>query len=62
MGQQAAGPVYRVLVSLDDGVPGLDGRADALRAGMTLQADLVLEERRIVEYLFAPVLGLAKNG
>jgi membrane fusion protein len=62
MGQQAAGPVYRVLVSLDDGVPGLEGRADALRAGMTLQADLVLEERRIVEYLFAPVLGLAKNG
>lgn len=61
MGLLAQGPVYRVLVSLDQGVPGLGGDAPALRAGMTLQADLVLEQRRIVEYLFSPVLGLAKN-
>lgn len=61
MGLLAQGPVYRVLVSLDQGVPGLGGDAPSLRAGMTLQADLVLEQRRIVEYLFSPVLGLAKN-
>ncbi len=61
MGLTAQGPVYRVLVSLDS-MPGLDGQPPSLRAGMTLQADLVLEQRRIVEYLFSPVLGLAKNG
>ncbi|RZI61804.1 MAG: HlyD family efflux transporter periplasmic adaptor subunit [Rubrivivax sp.] len=61
MGISAQGPVYRVMVSLDQGLPGLEGTATALRAGMTLQADLVLEERRVVEYLFSPVLGLARN-
>lgn len=60
MGLSAQGPVYRVLVSLD-GDAGLPGQALSLRAGMTLQADLVLEHRRVIEYLFSPLLGLARN-
>lgn len=61
MGLSAQGPVYRVMVSLDQGLPGLTGEPPALRAGMTLQADLVLEDRCVVEYLFSPMLGLARN-
>lgn len=60
MGLSAQGPVYRVLVSVE-GDAGLPGQALALRAGMTLQADLVLEHRRVIEYLFSPLLGLARN-
>jgi membrane fusion protein len=53
--QALQGPVYRVLVSLDT-LPPRAGPSMELRAGMTLQADFLLEQRRIVEYLFAPLL------
>jgi membrane fusion protein len=46
--QALQGPVYRVLVSLDT-LPPLAGQAVELRAGMTLQADFLLEHRRIVD-------------
>ncbi|HEV6965258.1 HlyD family secretion protein [Roseateles sp.] len=58
--QALQGPVYRVLVSLD-ALPPLAGKAVELKAGMTLQGDLLLERRRIVEYLFEPLLGMARN-
>ncbi len=55
--QAVQGPVYRVLVSLDS-LPPMAGQTMELRAGMTLQGDVLLERRRIVEYLFAPLVGL----
>jgi len=58
--QALQGPVYRVLVSLET-LPPAAGKALDLRAGMTVQADFLLEQRRIVEYLFAPLLEMAQN-
>jgi membrane fusion protein len=49
-------PAYRVLVELEAGAG-----QQTLVAGMTLKADLLLERRRVVEYLFAPLLGFARR-
>lgn len=48
-----AEPMFRITVALD-GPPV----ATPLTAGMRLQADVLLERRRLVEWLFEPLLGL----
>jgi membrane fusion protein len=55
-------PVYRVLVALEQDHLVVDGRKRPLQAGMTLKADLILERRRVAEYLFAPLFGAARRG
>ena len=56
----AAGePLYRITVALDaQSVPAY-GAAQPLAAGMQLDADVLLERRRLVEWLFEPLLGVA---
>lgn len=46
-------PLFRITVALD-GPPS----AMPLAAGMRLQADVLLERRRLIEWLFEPLLGL----
>jgi membrane fusion protein len=46
--------LFRITVALD----AADGEALPLVPGMRLQADVLLERRRLVEWLFEPVLGL----
>jgi membrane fusion protein len=52
-----AEPMFRVTVAID---PSPDWAA-RLTPGMRLEADVMLERRRLVEWLFAPVLGLAQR-
>jgi membrane fusion protein len=53
--QQAAGePLFRITVALDE--PALP---QPLVAGLRLQADVLLERRRLIEWIFEPLLGLA---
>jgi len=51
-------PLYRVTVSLDQQHVVAYGREQPLAAGMQLDADVMLERRRLVEWMFAPVLGV----
>jgi len=51
-------PLYRVTVSLDQQHVMAYGREQPLAAGMQLDADVMLERRRLVEWMFAPVLGV----
>jgi len=51
-------PLYRVTVHLDRQSVLAYGREQPLAAGMQLDADVMLERRRLVEWLFAPVLGV----
>ena len=37
------------------------GTTQPLVAGMRMQADVLLERRRLIEWLFAPVLGLTNR-
>lgn len=52
-------PLYRVTVNLDRQSVTAYGREQPLAAGMQLDADVMLERRRLIEWLFAPVLGVA---
>jgi membrane fusion protein len=45
--------MFRITVALDEAAHTLP-----LAAGMRLQADVLLERRRLVEWLFEPLLGL----
>jgi membrane fusion protein len=51
--------MYRVTVSLERQDMMAYGTPQALAAGMQLEADVLLERRRLIEWLFAPVLGVA---
>jgi membrane fusion protein len=51
--------LYRITVALDrQSVPAY-GQAQALVPGMQLEADVLLDRRRLIEWIFEPVLGLA---
>lgn len=52
----SAEPMFRITVALDD-----DATALPIAAGMRLQADVLLERRRLVEWLFEPLLGLRRR-
>jgi membrane fusion protein len=52
-------PLYRVTVTLERQSVTAYGREQPLAAGMQLDADVLLERRRLVEWMFAPVLGIA---
>jgi membrane fusion protein len=52
-------PLYRITVSLErQDVPAY-GRAQPLVPGMQLEADVLLDRRRLIEWIFEPVLGVA---
>ena len=52
-------PLYRITVALDRQSVAAYGQAQALVPGMQLEADVQLDRRRLVEWLFEPVLGIA---
>ncbi|MGH8798267.1 MAG: HlyD family efflux transporter periplasmic adaptor subunit, partial [Caldimonas sp.] len=52
-------PLYRITVALDrQSVPAY-GQAQPLAPGMQLEADVMLDRRRLIEWIFEPVLGIA---
>lgn len=55
LGQTIAMPLYRVVVELNDQTLPAFGMSLPLRSNMTLDADILLERRRLVEWLFAPM-------
>ena len=52
-------PVYRVTVALDAQTATAYGAAAALQPGMTLQADVLIETRRVWDWVFDPLHALA---
>ena len=52
-------PAYRVTVSLERQTVRAYGKDIALQDGMLLDADIALDRRRLVEWLFEPLLALA---
>ena len=51
-------PSYRVVVQLDNDTITAYGKDIALRAGMQLDADIVIEERSLLRWLFDPVFSI----
>jgi membrane fusion protein len=54
-------PAYRVIVALDAPAIHAYGEDILLQPGLTLRADIVRDRRRIVEWLFDPVLATARG-
>ncbi|MCV2358506.1 HlyD family efflux transporter periplasmic adaptor subunit [Paucibacter sp. TC2R-5] len=54
-------PLYRITVGLDRQTVTAYGQEQALSAGMQLEADVLLERRRLIEWIFEPLLSLARR-
>jgi membrane fusion protein len=52
-------PLYRITVSLEKQSVEAYGAAQPLAPGMQLDADVVLDRRHLIEWIFEPVLGIA---
>ena len=52
-------PLYRVKATLDAQAIAAYGRLEPLQAGMQLEADILLDRRRLIEWIFEPLLSLA---
>ena len=57
----SAEPLYRITVQLDRQDVAAYGAPQALAPGMQLDADVVLDRRRLIEWIFEPVLGIASR-
>lgn len=61
LGQNITTPLYRVLVSLDRQTINAYGTAEALKPGMALSADLLLDRRSLWQWVFEPLYGLRQQ-
>ena len=60
MGGAAANePLYRITVTLAQQTVAAYGQAQPLSPGMQLEADVQLDRRRLIEWIFEPMLGIA---
>jgi membrane fusion protein len=57
-GPASSEPLYRITVALDRQTVAAYGEAQALSPGMQLEADVQLDRRRLIEWIFEPVLGI----
>jgi membrane fusion protein len=53
-----AEPLYRITVALDEQTVQAYGVAQPLVAGMQLEADVLLDRRRLIEWIFEPLLSV----
>jgi membrane fusion protein len=56
--QSVSEPLYRITVALDKQQVSAYGQDISLVPGMQLDADVLLDRRRLVEWIFEPLLGL----
>jgi membrane fusion protein len=61
LGRNVTMPLYRVLVSLDRQTIDAYGKAEALKPGMALNADLLLDRRSLWQWVFEPLYGLRQQ-
>lgn len=61
LGVELGEPVFRVIAALDSQAIPTNGGVRPLRPGMTLDADVVLDRRRLIEWIAEPMLGTFKN-
>lgn len=60
-GSSNASPLYRVVARLDRSTLRAYGRDRPFKAGMTLEADILQDRRRLIEWLFEPLISAAKG-
>jgi membrane fusion protein len=60
-GQQTNEAMYRVDVELDTQSVEAYGKLEALKPGMALDADILLDRRHLIEWVFEPLYGMGKQ-
>ena len=60
-GKTSTESMYRIDVELDAQAIEAYGRQEALRPGMALEADILLDRRRLIEWIFEPLYGVGKQ-
>jgi len=61
LGQNVTTPLYRVLVRLDHQTIDAYGKAEGLKPGMALNADILLDRRNLWQWVFEPLYGLRQQ-
>jgi membrane fusion protein len=61
LGRSVSEPLYRVLVQLDQQTVSAYGRPEPLKPGMTVDADILLERRRLIEWVLEPLYGASRS-
>lgn len=61
LGRNVATPLYRVLVKLDRQTIDAYGKPEALKPGMVLNADILLDRRSLWQWVFEPLYGLRQQ-
>jgi membrane fusion protein len=54
-------PLYRIVVDLDQQEVQAYGQTQQLSPGMQLDADIMLDRRRLIEWIFEPILSIANR-
>ena len=60
-GQQVGVPMYRIMVQPDAQSIEAYGRPAALMPGMALQADILLDRRRLIDWVLDPLYGFGRR-
>ena len=60
-GAAGAEPVYRITVQLKQQSVMAYGKKQQFRAGMTLEADIRQDRRRLIEWIIDPIISIAKD-
>jgi len=53
--------MYRVIVSLNRQTVSAYGKERSLSPGMSLDADILVDKRSMLEWVFEPLYGMAKR-
>jgi membrane fusion protein len=61
VGQDTKEPLYRVQVALDSQQVMAYGRPEAVKSGMAVDADILMEKRTLLEWVFEPLYGMAHH-
>jgi membrane fusion protein len=61
IGQQSQEPLYRVQVALESQQVMAYGKPEAIKPGMAVDADILMERRTLLEWVFEPLYGMAHH-
>lgn len=61
-GLELAEPVFRVEIRLTDHTVSAYGQPIALQPGMLLSADIIIDRRTLIEWLFDPLFAAGRRG
>jgi len=61
VGREPKEPLYRVQVTLDNQQVMAYGKLEAVKPGMAVDADILMEKRTLLEWVFEPLYGIAHH-